>query len=222
MTVESQGGVRDPQLRVGTAQRERAIEVIREAAADGRLDFDELEARVPRALAAVTRGDLALLLRDLVPSADLDAVLGNTAAVGEGVGFRWEEPLLIQAKGDSILVCGVWDVPPFIEVQVTSWGAKLNFTQARPLAKLIDLVLVGGGWGSVALVVPEGWGVDTQGLQSDGQSTVTSKVPTRPAPGMPRIVVRGRTTGNMQARHPSSFDLWQARRKGDRLPQLGR
>jgi hypothetical protein len=34
--------------------------------------------------------------------------------------------------------------------------------------------------------------------------------------------VRGRTTGNMQARHPSSFDLWQARRKGDRLPQLGR
>ena len=55
-------------IRVGDADRERTIERLRQAAAEGRLEPDELEERVGSALAARTGGDLTGLVEDL-PSA---------------------------------------------------------------------------------------------------------------------------------------------------------
>ena len=54
-----------PDLRIADADRERAVELLRAAAAEGRLDSDELEERVSRALAARTHGELDELLNDL-------------------------------------------------------------------------------------------------------------------------------------------------------------
>ena len=65
--TEHPGLDRQLHLRVGTSQRERALAEIRNAAADERITFDELEGRVPRALGAVTRADLASVLEDLLP-----------------------------------------------------------------------------------------------------------------------------------------------------------
>lgn len=52
-------------LRVGHAERQQAIELVKAAYADGRLDRDELEDRAGRALSARTTSDLDAVLADL-------------------------------------------------------------------------------------------------------------------------------------------------------------
>ena len=54
-----------PELRIADADRDRTVEHLRAAAAEGRLDPDELEERVSNALSARTQGDLDAVLRDL-------------------------------------------------------------------------------------------------------------------------------------------------------------
>jgi Domain of unknown function (DUF1707) len=55
----------DLEMRVSDREREAVAEQLREHAAEGRLDPDELEERLTAAYAARTRGDLAGLTRDL-------------------------------------------------------------------------------------------------------------------------------------------------------------
>jgi hypothetical protein len=57
--------VSSPELRIADADRDRTVEHLRAAAAEGRLDPDELEERLSRALSARTQGDLDAVLRDL-------------------------------------------------------------------------------------------------------------------------------------------------------------
>ena len=56
---------REPGLRVSDAERERAVDLLSEHAAQGRLGVDELDARLEAALAARTRGELLALTSDL-------------------------------------------------------------------------------------------------------------------------------------------------------------
>ena len=60
---------RDPAVRASDAEREAAVGALREHAAAGRLDVDELEQRVGAAYGARTNGDLVALLRDLPAAA---------------------------------------------------------------------------------------------------------------------------------------------------------
>jgi hypothetical protein len=55
----------EPDLLASDAERERVAEALREHAAAGRLDAEELEQRLGVAFAARTRGDLAPLTADL-------------------------------------------------------------------------------------------------------------------------------------------------------------
>ena len=55
----------DPGLRASDADREETVTLLREHAASGRLDVEELEQRVSAAYAARTHGELAVLQRDL-------------------------------------------------------------------------------------------------------------------------------------------------------------
>jgi hypothetical protein len=57
--------VASPELRIADADRDRTVDRLRAAAAEGRLDPDELEERVSRALSARTQSDLDAVLRDL-------------------------------------------------------------------------------------------------------------------------------------------------------------
>jgi Domain of unknown function (DUF1707) len=54
-----------PEIRASDAERERIVAFLRDQTAEGRLTADELDERVGRAYAAVTRGELARLVRDL-------------------------------------------------------------------------------------------------------------------------------------------------------------
>jgi uncharacterized protein DUF1707 len=75
-----------PELRVADADRDRTVERLRAAAAEGRLDPDELEERVSNALSARTQSDLDAVLRDLpaphvpAPVPDRSLILRERAA----------------------------------------------------------------------------------------------------------------------------------------------
>ena len=62
MTGDEQPG---PDFRVSHADRDQVVEILREAAGDGRLSADELDERVEAALAARSGSDLAVLTADL-------------------------------------------------------------------------------------------------------------------------------------------------------------
>jgi len=57
-------------LRAGHAEREQAIESLKDAFVDGRLTMDELDARTGRALAARTCAELAALTADIPPATE--------------------------------------------------------------------------------------------------------------------------------------------------------
>lgn len=213
----------DDHVRVGNVQRERAVELLRQAAADGRVDFDELDARLPQALQARTQGELRPVISDLVPTADLTNVLSDDTPQSSGPGSTWDDPLMLRADiRQSIKLEGRWQVPPFIEIHCTMWGTvRLDFQHAVPLAPVIDIVLVAADAG-VTLVVPEGWGVDTERVRvSASFGTFTSKVSSRPQRGKPRIILSGNVaSGSVRLPRPGE------QRRAARLveqgsPQLG-
>jgi uncharacterized protein DUF1707 len=55
-------------LRAGHADRDQAVEILKDAFVDGSLTRDEFDARTDRALAARTCADLAALIADLRPA----------------------------------------------------------------------------------------------------------------------------------------------------------
>jgi uncharacterized Tic20 family protein len=58
-----------PWLRVADSDRDKVVEILHEAYADGRLDDAELDARIDRVLVARTYGELEAPLAGLVPPA---------------------------------------------------------------------------------------------------------------------------------------------------------
>lgn len=197
----------DGRLRVTAQQRDHAASILREAVVDGRLTVEEMNARLPAALNAHSREDLYRILDDLVPAAELPGVVSENVPLGDGVGMGWDNPLMIRTNWAGTKKLGEWDLPPFIEILATGWGnVTLNCTMARPLSKVIDVVISGNP--TVHIVVPEGWGVDVQQLNSSGSTgSIESYVPTRPTDDNPRLILRGNTTMPVKVRTPSRRDL---------------
>jgi hypothetical protein len=82
-----------PQLRASDADRERAVDILRIAAGDGRLTLAELEDRLETALTARTMGELAALTGDL-PGGGMLTAAGPARAGGgqhsDPAPSRWE------------------------------------------------------------------------------------------------------------------------------------
>ncbi|WP_342373413.1 DUF1707 domain-containing protein [Propioniciclava soli] len=206
-------------IRIGHAEREQAVETLREAAADGRLTLEELDGRIEGALAARTRDDLRPLLADLLPPTDVELVV-NTAALqarqraGEP-GWAWQDPLVLTARWDDVVRAGPWEVPPFLELHPVASNVKLNFVDARLTSEIVDVV-VHGGAGDAILIVPDGWGADVSRVEK-GLGTIKSVVDTRPVGREPLLVVRGKgALGTIKVRHPNRFDDWQRQRRLDK------
>lgn len=201
----------DARLRVQARQRDRAAEILREAVADGRLDVEELHARLPGALNAFTREDLYRVLYDLVPEAELPKVVAEGAmSFGDAPGMSWENPLIIRSDWKGHETKTYWDLPPFLEIIGTGWGqVTLDCILARTITKAIDIVITGSP--QVTIIVPEGWGVDVQQLNASGASAeINSSVPTRPTGDFPRLILRGSTTMPVKVREGGNW--WDRRR----------
>jgi hypothetical protein len=106
-----------PGIRVSHADRDRVVEVLRDAAGDGRLTGDELDERVEAALAARTGSDLAALTADLpAPPAE--------------PGSQPKDLVKINQRFGNIDRTGRWVVPKRMEIKVTAGDVKLDFTEA--------------------------------------------------------------------------------------------
>jgi hypothetical protein len=203
----------EPFLRIGDAERDRAVDALRRAAGEGRLTDAEVADRADRARSCRTRGELATLLGDVLPApAVADLVTGGVrTGPARGPGFAWDDPLVLMARWDDERRAGAWEVPPFIEANPVISSVRLDFTAAKPVSLLIDVVLVGGA-GNLVVVVPEGWGVDTSRV-TKGMGGIRNRVVAQALPGVPQVMIRGENKlGTLVVRYPNRLDGWRARR----------
>ena len=202
-------------MRIGDADRERAVGELRRAAEEGRLTAEELDDRVARARRARTVEELTVLLSDLHPGGVVAVpVLTAAAALAElaAAGHRREHPLVLKAGLDGVTRSGDWLVPPFVRAQAGVETVRIDCLQARTATEVVDLEIQAVA-GTVVLVLPPGWAVNADGL-SRGIGTVRVKVPGVPAPGCPLFLVRGSlAAGTFKARPANRFELWRLRRR---------
>lgn len=204
-------------IRVGDGEREAVAEILREAAAQGRLSIAELDDRLEAAFQARTYAELDPLVADLtveLPSRMLS--IGLPAAQGPPPpGYSREDPLRLDGGASSEKRDGEWTMPPFIRISAGLGSVKLNCLEAKPAAQLIEIEMIGGA-GSVVLVLPDGWAVNTDRL-SKGWGSKSVKVLREPAPGKPLLVLYGSLgLGSLKVRPPNRFDRRRTAAQHDR------
>ena len=114
-------------LRASHEDRERVAEQLRRAAADGRVDIDELEERLELAFAAKTYRDLQPLLADLPghPSGTSTGGVAFTTAVGGVPVVNRSQAILGDKRRD-----GHWVVPPVYTATAVMGNVRLDLREA--------------------------------------------------------------------------------------------
>jgi Domain of unknown function (DUF1707)/Cell wall-active antibiotics response 4TMS YvqF len=182
-------------VRASDAERDRTLEALASASAEGRLTLEEYSKRSDSALVARTQGELASLTVDL-PAAphnvattipeEITAVLGNESRKGP-----WVVPAHLTVR--SVLGdCHLEMQQAIIEQHVTTIDATVRF-------------------GSVTIFVPDGIDVRMSGRAVIGAKS--SELRGQPKPGAPVIVVRCDVLcGSITVRRPD----WIMRRRDKR------
>ena len=185
-TGEPPGPGGAPEVRASDADRDRVVDVLRDAAADGRLTVDEFDERMAAALSSRTLGELAVLTADLGvgPAGPARPVAASPQA---------EAVTGIDPRGGSGRRADRWVVPRRLGLR-TSWcDVTLDFTDAVITHDTlrIDMHLRGG---SLVLVTRPGVVVDADALR-----VRYTDIDIRPAadPGAP-VVLRVYLAGRMR------------------------
>jgi uncharacterized protein DUF1707 len=166
-------------LRIGTADRREAIARIDRATAEGRLTREEAVDRAARVDGALTYAELDPLIADLPPVAPPDVPAGwgaaNRLPISSGMSRERRD--------------GPWEIPPFLKVSGDFGSVRLDCRQAICLAPVVDIELSAGA-GSVKIIVPDGWGVDSDAV-SKGWGSVRNTASRQAEPGQPQLVLHG-------------------------------
>jgi hypothetical protein len=159
-------------MRASDADRDRTIETLATANAEGRLSLEEYSQRSDAALTALTLGDLARLTTDLpapppggatpIPE-KITAVLGNEVRKGR------------------------WVVPPYLAVRSVLGDCHLELQRAV-IRQQITTIHVSVRFGSVTIYVPDG--VDVRLTGRAVFSAKSSDLRSEPKPGAPVLIVR--------------------------------
>lgn len=199
------------QLRVGHAEREHVVLLLRQQYAEGRLTDGELDQRMVVARAARTFLDLDRLVADLPVVPPSRQLVGPVAATHQQLGADPDHRLTITAGVSSHVRRGFWTVPAFVRLNAGIASLRVDFQQADCPHAVVDIAVMGGlGW--VVLVVPDGWGVNTDRI-GKGVGSVSNQVNETPRPGMPLLVLHGSSgAGSVRVRHPGWNDRRQARK----------
>ena len=189
------------ELRASHDDRDRAVEVLRVAAGDGRITAEELDERVGAALTARTYGELAALISDLPATpGSLPLVPGSPPGTAPGGGPK--DLMRIECDTSTARRDGAWLVPRRLEVRLTLGSVTLDFTEAVLSWPSLEID-VDIQTGSLILVIAPGILVSTDDL---ALSTSSVKVDVPWGPEVPvrfRIDVSGRaSTGTITARPP--------------------
>lgn len=197
-----------PDIRASDADRNRIIDLLGEAAGEGRLTVAELEERIEAAAAARYESELQVLVQDL--PVGQSPVTQRSQDLTHRANIPQVMPKVLHASWSSIVRAGAWQVPEWIVIEPAWSSIVFNMLQAIPPASRVMTVEIRGGWGSFVLIVPDGWGVDRAELA--GSSTWSSKKYDAlevPAPGMPlvRLVGDARDSG-VSVRGERWWDKW--------------
>ena len=198
--IQPQGEPSDPgpppDLRASDADRDRVIDVLRAATADGRLTADEFSERMAAALSSRTFRELAPLTADLAaPPATPPA--RQTESPGSPPA---EDVMRIDQRGGSVQRTGRWVVPRRLELNPSWSDVTIDFTDAviRHDTLHIDMKMRGG---SLILVVGPGIIVDADYLATRYTDVIIHPPAEPDAPVRLRIHLAGRMRyGYIEAR----------------------
>ncbi|GLY87115.1 DUF1707 SHOCT-like domain-containing protein [Actinoallomurus iriomotensis] len=189
-----------PALRASDTDRDRIIELLHAAVADGRLDPVEFDERLDAALAARTVDALTPLITDLitVPSGgELPPPLAGTPAA---------ELLTIREKHGSVRRDGRWTLPRRLLLRTAWCDVMLDLTSAvRSAPELVIELQVRGG--NVELVLAPGMVVDANELSVRHSALAISRTAGDDTPETLYVRVVGRM------RHGRLDTRWQAPRR---------
>lgn len=185
-------------LRVSDAEREHAAGVLRRAAGDGRITFEELDDRLAAAYAARTYGDLAAVTEDLPeagPQPPAPPVTAPMPPVAAG-GARFPESRIGGTPGSAISVAvmseahrsGGWVVPPSYTAVAIMGAVSLDLREAQFSGHEMTIqtfALMGG----IDIIVDEEITVDVSGFAFMGGFDHRATGPG--LPGAPRLKVVG-------------------------------
>jgi hypothetical protein len=181
-----------PELRASDEERERVVEVLSDAAGNGRLAAAELDERLEAALTARTSGELAVLTADLP----------------EGVAAGAKDVVRLDFQGGSAARRGRWIVPRRMEIRATGGSVKLDFTDAVITSPTLDIQAEVRG-GRLILLTRPGIEVDVDDVAARG-----GRVRVRPerGPNQPirlMIKVSGEAHGGNVVVRPRHRTLWK-------------
>jgi hypothetical protein len=177
-------------LRVSDADREQTADLLRQAAGDGRITFEELDQRLEAAYGARTYGDLTEVTADLpaageAPPGPLQTAPGTfpAARIGGEPGSGMSVAIL-----GSVDRGGTWVVPPRHSVVAVLGGVQLDLREARFSQRevTIDVFTLMGG---VDITVGEDVDVDVSGFGIMGGFDHRASGPG--LPGAPKVRVVG-------------------------------
>lgn len=195
-------------VRIGHKERDEAIEVLREAAGDGRITVEELDERMEKIQAARFPIDLDEVLSDLTTNLPSDRFRPGSALTRlspAGQDLAASAPLVLKASWENELRRGRWQVPPYIRSHPAGANIELNFLEVDTDLEVIDVEVV-AGMGSVIVVVPDDWAVNVDAL-SKSWGSVKSVVNAIPAGRKPTIRVSGSIgMGSFRARFANFLD----------------
>jgi hypothetical protein len=174
---------RPPALRASDAERERTQELLRDAAAEGRLTFEELADRIDAAGRATTREELERLTADLP--------VGTGGAI---VPPASTAPAAAPADTSSVFGdlrrAGEWTVPACSRWRTSFGDVTLDLREARVGAGETTIE-AGTIFGDIQLLVPEGVRVEVRAKTFFG--SVRQEAGDAADPGAPRVVLTGGT-----------------------------
>jgi hypothetical protein len=183
----------DPaRLRISDGDRHKVAEVLREAAGEGRIDFEELDQRLEATYAARTYADLVPITLDLptqpatsLPVQPSSATTPSPVVAG---GPTEERHLAIMGGFDRT---GVWTVPEHLTVTCFMGGADLDLRQAQFAAREVVITVNAVMGGADIKVNPHTRVVmDGTGIMG-GYSGPSDKTPAELDANSPVVRIRG-------------------------------
>ncbi|MDS1272608.1 DUF1707 domain-containing protein [Lipingzhangella sp. LS1_29] len=194
-------------MRASDTDRERVAEVVRQAAADGRITLDELQERLEAAYTARTYAELEPITVDL-PSAESDTApaVGSPAS---DVATSGEPALTISERLGTVRREGKWQVPGTISVSNPLGTTHLDFREATFRSRVVDVQLDATA-GSAVLILPLG-ATATVDVTTSWGGVVRHKVAEVPDPGGtgPHLRITGKASaGTVVVRHKKSWMGW--------------
>jgi hypothetical protein len=129
---------RDPaQLRISDDDRHKVAEVLREAAGEGRIDFEELDQRLDATYAARTYSDLVPITLDL-PVQPVTGLVPTAATSHVPANASDEKHLAIMSGLERK---GMWTVPQRLTVNCFMGGADLDLRRAEFSAREVVITI---------------------------------------------------------------------------------